>query len=69
MFQAVQIISNNSNTKELEYEKKFSGKIEFYEEEEKKVLAKKKWIGTYRNGDLGVLLKVYQFKTAGTNKP
>ena len=69
MFQAVQITLNNSYTKELEDKKKFSGKIQHYEEEERKLLAKKKVIGTYRNGNIRVLLKSYQVKTAGTNKP
>ena len=69
MFQAVQIISNNSNTKELEYKKKFIGKMGFYSEEAKKVLANQKLIGSYRNDKIGLLLKRYQVKTNGMNKP
>ena len=49
--------------------KKFSGEIEFYEEEARKVLAKNKLIITHRNDKLGILLKSYQVKTTGMNKP
>ena len=42
IFRAEQITLNIVKIKESEDKKKFSGKIEFYEVEEKKVLAKKK---------------------------
>ena len=45
------------------------GKVEFYEEEARKVLSKQKLIGTYRNDELRVLIKSYRVKTTGTNKP
>ena len=69
MFRASQIISNNAKTKELEDRKKFGGKMGFYGDEARKVVAWKKVIGTYRNYDLRVLLKSYQVKITGTNKP
>ena len=69
MFQATKITSNNAEIKELEYKNKLSGKMEFYEEEARKMLEKKNVIGTNRNDNIRVLLKSYQVKTPGMNKP
>ena len=53
----------------MEDKKKLSGKMEFYKEEARKVFAKKKIIGTYRNYEFRVLLNSYQVKKTGLNKP